>query len=163
VQNVRLPVADHLVNPLGQYSNFPPFAYRRRPLDPGQSAEEMEPICFFLGLLRDIAMLVLTHAGHAGHGQSAGNLRLHDRSRAKAIAAVQGQAVVENVQNSRHRTMACQKRINVPSTQSLYRAKSEERVFAARAGMNWVDDRQFFYRVNAWPVADRGLASDASR
>jgi hypothetical protein len=75
---------------------------------------------------------------------------------------VQWQAVIKYVQYPRHGTKPCQKRINVPSTQSLYRAMIEERVFAARAGMNWVDDRQFFYRFDAWTVADRGLASDAS-
>ena len=58
---------------------------------------------------------------HAGDMQAAGDLGLHNCPSAKAISAMQWQAVVQYVQNPRHGANPCPKRINVPSTQSLYR------------------------------------------
>lgn len=117
MQDIRLPLVDNLFDPLRQDRNFAPFAYRGWSLNLGQCSEELQTIKFFKRLLRYITMLVLPDTGDTGHGQAAGNLRFHDRPGAKAIAAVQRQAVIQYVQYPRHGEKPCQKRINVPSTQ----------------------------------------------
>jgi hypothetical protein len=102
VNNIERPFAVDVDDALFERTNFAPFAQAGRAGNPLRRAEKMQPFRFLRlhgGLL---PMLVLANPGYAANLPACTGLRFQDRARAKGIAAVQRQAVVEYMKDTSH-------------------------------------------------------------
>src|SRR5690554_5751013 len=125
VQHIRPPFIRDLLDTICKRRNLAPFANRGRAEDLVQSTVKIQPRPIFPLFQRFIAMLILAHNRNTRYLQTPDNLPFHYGTGPETKSAVQGQAVVQYVQNPRHGEIPCLKRINVPSTQSLYRTSLE--------------------------------------
>ncbi len=99
VEHIGLPLFRQHLDPFRQRTDFAPFADRRACRRDRRGAIESQPI----DRLAVGPRLGMAHAGDARDFPSLGELRLHQRAGAKGVAAVRGQAMVEDVQYACHR------------------------------------------------------------
>ena len=98
MENVGLPLLDQLADPRRQRPHLADLAQRRPALGLTHGAEKGQSIYHLFGRPGQR----MAQAGDTGHLPPHGDLRLHDGTRAKRVAALRRQAVVEDVQYPCH-------------------------------------------------------------
>jgi hypothetical protein len=112
VQQIGLPLLDQRFGPRGERPDLAPFAERRRRGCDRRGTMKSQPVD---GLDRGTRDRV-AHAGNARNVPALRDLRLHQRAGAKRVAAMRGQAVIEDVKYAGHRPSLCHTTLNGTST-----------------------------------------------